>query len=116
VPGSGISNGGFEYLVPNPEDHGYTLIYGELSCATAISAPLGLKVTPCAVPAGNVAGFEYLVPKPDDHGYTLIYGELSYPTAISALLGLKATEYAAARAVGNVAGFEYLVPKPDDHG
>ncbi len=40
-------------------------------CATAMSVPSGLKVTPLPLPVGKVEGFAYLVPKPELQGYTL---------------------------------------------
>ena len=66
---------GFEYLVPKPELKGYTLIYGELPCAIAISLPSGLRAIALPDEEGKVDGLEYLLPKPeDDQEYTNING------------------------------------------
>ena len=62
LPGGKVE--GSAYLVPKPEDHGYTLMKGVVTCATAMSAPSGLKATPSPLPVGKVEGSEYLVPKP----------------------------------------------------
>ena len=116
VPPAGNVTGS-ENLVPKPEpDHGYAVMDGDVSCATAIAAPFGEKATPKLLSAGNVAGLANLVPKPEpDHGYAVTKGTETCATAIAAPSGEKATPLPIF--VGSVAGLANLVPKPEpDHG
>jgi len=65
------------YFTPNPEPltQGYTEIYGEISCAIAISFPAGENVTPVPGPVGSVAGLVYFTP----NAGTVNFGYLHIP-------------------------------------
>ena len=74
------------YLVPNQELRGYAVIWGELTCATAISAQLGENDIQFQVDAGKIQGLVYLVPNQELRGYAVINGEIVCATAMSATI------------------------------
>jgi hypothetical protein len=75
---------GLAYLVPKPEDdHGYTVTYGEVLCATARYAPVEPNATLLPFAGGRVAGLVNLDPKPtEENSYTETLGEFAWPTAM----------------------------------